>query len=104
LKALFSEIDTLVVFVAVYSVFLIVSATTTAFNSISMRLLSPIYVPVIAGLLSFLQKAAEMLGRHVSPKKNPGGPDSARPHGFLAFSGLDDTGYVESNRPWGRGV
>jgi hypothetical protein len=57
-----------VIFIAVYTVALEISSATTAYDPINYRLVSPLYVPTIVLVLSFVQKLAEPMERLFSKK------------------------------------
>jgi 4-amino-4-deoxy-L-arabinose transferase-like glycosyltransferase len=55
-------------FAVVYSIFLLFSATSTAFDHIDTRLLSPVYVPLVLGLLPAVYVLRVSLDRGRRPK------------------------------------
>jgi len=56
------------IFIVFYSVIIIVSSTTTAYDHISDRLLSPIYVPIIYFLILIIDKIHQWLAKYI-PRK-----------------------------------
>lgn len=68
LQAIIPQIGPIVIFIAVYTTFLITSSITIAYDAIGIRLLSPIHVPTLILMLSFAQKLIEPVGKHFSKK------------------------------------
>lgn len=66
--SLYNNAGTLIVFVAIYIAFLILSSTTTAYDKIDSRLLSPIYIPVTLLLLLFIEKLIKLLKIYTSSR------------------------------------
>jgi len=56
------------IFVIFYSVIIIISSTTTAYDNISSRLLSPIYIPIIYTLFLIADKIHQWLAKYL-PRK-----------------------------------
>jgi hypothetical protein len=54
--------DPLLLFTILYSMFVIVSSTTTAYDQIDYRLMSPVYVPVTVLLFTLLDRSVGLLG------------------------------------------
>lgn len=62
-----SEMGTILLYIVTYVGFLVISSTTTAYDRINDRLLSPIYVPMTLLILWFVsQLLVSLTGRHVS--------------------------------------
>ena len=68
LKAALRLLGPPIIFTGIYTGFLIISSTTTAYDNINFRLLSPVYVPVVLIVLSFAQQLAESLKEHFPQK------------------------------------
>lgn len=59
--ALFQQTGIIFIFVVIYSSFLIFSSTTTAYDKIDNRLLSPVYIPLTLLILIFSEKIIRLL-------------------------------------------
>ena len=66
LRASLRQIGPLVLFVALYTTFLVISSTIANYDAIGDRLLSPIYAPVTLALLILAQALAERYGLRLS--------------------------------------
>ncbi len=68
LKNAVPQVGTIAIFVIVYLIFLIISATVIA-QEIDNRLLSPLYIPVMVLVLFFVQKWTELMEKYISKRK-----------------------------------
>ena len=60
--------DPIIIFVLLYSIFLTVSSTTTAYDRIADRLLSPVYIPAIIIVFIFLDDILFRLSKYIRKK------------------------------------
>jgi len=67
-KVILRKISPIVLFAIIYTTFLVISSTTTAYDIIDYRLLSPIYVPLTLLLLILAQALVEPYRRRFSNK------------------------------------
>lgn len=67
-KSIRQEIGVSCLFTVIYIVFLIISSTTTAFDRIEDRLLSPVYVPLTLIALIAIQKLASLYQKSISKR------------------------------------
>lgn len=68
IKAILLKNSLLLLFIIAYTGFLVATSTTTAYDPISMRLLSPVYVPLTLVILSFAAQALSPLKTRFSPR------------------------------------
>lgn len=66
-KALLSRLIPAGTFIAIYTSFLVISATSTAYDRIDNRLLSPLYVPLTLLVLVLAESSAKTLRARCSP-------------------------------------
>ena len=67
-KQRFGDIKPSLVFMLIYALFLIFSSTTTSYDRIGHRLLSPIYIPLILCLLTLFRALVEPYRERFSPR------------------------------------
>lgn len=68
LRDFLGRVGGIILFIVVYMAVLILSATTTAFDSINDRLLSPIFIPSLLFVLMFLEYLYRALHKNTSKK------------------------------------
>lgn len=68
LKIVYMRVNPIIMFIIIYTGFLLISSSTTYYDAINERLLSPIYIPMVLVLLVFIGWLTDIIGKRFSKK------------------------------------